>query len=240
MASNLLKSIKSFGFISGIRVYKAFKHTGDISMNLPHVKHPIVMRGQTTDAGTFKKIFLDKEYDVNLDFKPTYILDAGAYIGLSPLYFSRKYPEAKIVCIEPSEANYKLLMQNAQMPNIVCIKGAVWSKSGNLELVDAQKHNGNEVIESDSGSIKSYSIEDIMEIHGMPHIDILKIDVEGAELEIFSKGFENWLPKTRVIMIELHDRKKPGCSTVFHSVMDRYGFTYYTKGENEIAINSKF
>ena len=92
MASNLLKSIKSFGFIGGIRAYLAFKENDDISMKLPHIKHSIRMRGQTSDAGTFKKIFLDKEYDVNLDFQPNYIVAAGACIGLSPIYFSLKYP----------------------------------------------------------------------------------------------------------------------------------------------------
>jgi FkbM family methyltransferase len=236
MASSLVKSVKRFGLINGIKVYKAIKKKGSISLTLPGLKHQVKMRSQTSDKRTFKKIFLDREYDINLSFIPKFILDAGAYIGLSPIYFSLKYPEAKIVCIEPSESNYQLLIQNAQSPNITCIKGAVWSHSGRVNLIDSINHNGYQVIETEHGSIKAYSIEEIMLMHEMTHIDILKLDVEGAELEIFSRGFENWLLNTKVIMIELHDRKKSECSEVFYNAINRYGFKYYSKGENEIAI----
>jgi FkbM family methyltransferase len=126
-------------------------------------------------------------------------VDAGAYIGLSPVFFSLKYPDAKIVCVEPNEANYQLLLQNAQLPNITCVKGAIWNQSGHLDLKNSAKQNAHKVIESDSGSVRAYTIDEIMQLHNIPHIDILKMDVEGAELEIFSKGFEKWLPKQKLL-----------------------------------------
>jgi hypothetical protein len=45
---------------------------------------------------------------------------------------------------------------------------------------------------------------------GFHHVDILKIDIEGAELEVFSNGAEEWLSRVNLIIIETHDRFRPG------------------------------
>ena len=64
------------------------------------------------------------------------------------------------------------------------------------------------------------------------HIDILKLDVEGAEKEIFSSNYEDWLPKTKVLIIELHDRMRKGCSKVVFSAISEYNFSLDISGEN--------
>jgi hypothetical protein len=52
-------------------------------------------------------------------------------------------------------------------------------------------------------------------------IDLLKIDIEGAEAELFSTNYESWLPKTRVIVIELHDAN---CTKIVKTVLSQYNF----------------
>ena len=72
------------------------------------------------------------------------------------------------------------------------------------------------------------------------YIDILKLDIEGSEKEVFSAGFENWMPKTKVIIIELHDAMKPGCSRAVFAAVNKYNFSFNIKGENIIFTNLSF
>jgi hypothetical protein len=52
--------------------------------------------------------------------------------------------------------------------------------------------------------------------HSIQRIDLLKIDAEGAEVEIL-EDYKNWIDLVQVICCELHDRFKPGCSQAFES-----------------------
>ena len=67
-------------------------------------------------------------------------------------------------------------------------------------------------------------------------IDILKLDIEGAEKEVFTSNYHRWLPKTRILIVELHDRMKAGCSSAFIKAMADYNFTIHPKGENFLCI----
>ena len=74
--------------------------------------------------------------------------------------------------------------------------------------------------------------------YGITVLDLVKIDIEGAEKELFENGYEKWLPKTRVLVVELHDRMKPGCSKSVFSAICQYDFSFSHKGENLIFTNN--
>ena len=59
---------------------------------------------------------------------------------------------------------------------------------------------------------------------GFEKIDLLKLDVEGAEREIFDADDLDWMSITHAIMIELHDRFRPGCEAAFLNAARRFGF----------------
>ena len=67
--------------------------------------------------------------------------------------------------------------------------------------------------------------------YSINEIDILKLDVEGAEKDIFSKNID-WIPKVKLLIVELHDRIVPGCSREFFASTSQYKFEEYRKGEN--------
>jgi hypothetical protein len=58
----------------------------------------------------------------------------------------------------------------------------------------------------------------------MPHIDFLKMNIEGSEKEVFTKNYESWLPKTTAMLIELHDGKNAGCSSTVFNTIQQYNF----------------
>jgi FkbM family methyltransferase len=240
---NFFRSIASLGLKEGLSVYVQLKNETITKIKLSSLNNDIYLRGRSSDIPTLKKIFIKKEYDATIGFEPKIIVDAGAYIGLSALFFAAKYPKAHIICIEPNKDNYAFLKRNTEgYKNITCLNTAVWNTSRLLEVKDyGHGHWGFVVEETDKESAESFtstSISDLIKKYNINGIDILKIDIEGAEKEMFSNNFHAWLPRTKVIMIELHDHFKKGCSTAFYDALKQHNFTSYERGENIIAINN--
>jgi hypothetical protein len=93
-----------------------------------------------------------------------------------------------------------------------------------------------EVASIQEESFEAVTIGELLKNSGYEKIDILKLDIEGAEKEIFSDGYEDWLGKVNIIIIELHDWYRPGCSEAVYSALNKYKFISYKKGENTIFI----
>ena len=91
-----------------------------------------------------------------------------------------------------------------------------------------------EVLENDKYDIESITLDEIIETKKWDTIDILKIDIEGAEKQLFESNYENWLPKTKVIMIETHDRMLPKCSYKVMKTINDYNFILYTTTEGTL------
>ena len=64
-----------------------------------------------------------------------------------------------------------------------------------------------------------------MDLGKIDTVDIFKIDVEGAEKELFSANYEKWLEKTNVIIIELHDSFRDGCTEELNNATKSYKFS---------------
>ena len=65
------------------------------------------------------------------------------------------------------------------------------------------------------GTIRGITMNELFDEFGIDRIDLLKLDIEGAEKEVFGSGPTAWLDRVGVIAIELHDCFKPGCSGGF-------------------------
>ncbi len=223
-----------------IFAFNRFKKNSIFKINLNTAKFPIFLRENSSDSDTFYQIFYYKGYNVDFNFEPKVIVDCGANIGLASVYFKNKYPQAKIISVEPASSNFEMLVKNTEKyDDIHCLQAGIWNKNAILKVVD----NGygewgfmtEEVDTEGPDTIKSVSIDGLMEKYNLDHIDILKIDIEGSEKELFEKNYEKWLPKVKVILIELHDGMKEGCIRTFFKAMVNYKFTMRYKGENIIC-----
>ncbi len=76
-----------------------------------------------------------------------------------------------------------------------------------------------------------------MAANNIKQIDLLKIDIEGAELELFQSNYEQWLPRVKVVVIELHDHLRPGCSSAFNNAINSINHRKAQQGENIIIYN---
>ena len=229
--------------------YHAFKIFAKIHLNridsftLPSYKNRIKLRRNTSDIDTFLQVIVYREYDINFQFEPAVIIDGGANIGLFSVFMKHKFPDAKIISVEPDEENFQLLKENiAGYKDIFCEQAGLWHKQSNIVVHD--KHNLGKwgfVVEetSDDSKLKSLTINNLMERHSLDRIDLLKLDIETSEKELFSDNYQTWLPKTKMIVIELHDKLKKGCSHAFFSAVNESikDYSYSIRGESTIIIN---
>jgi FkbM family methyltransferase len=168
---------------------------------------------------------------------PEVIIDCGANVGLVSLFYKRKFPKATIVAVEPEPTNFKILSQNtAAYPDIHCLNCGIWNKPAILEIHDHGLGKWGfmteEVEEENDKTIQAISIDEIMSRFNFKKIDILKVDIEGSEKEMFEKNYEKWLPYVKVVVIELHDNMRPGCASAFFKALSNYNFEFKIHGHN--------
>ena len=233
---------KRFGY-HGVNfiVQKYLKQNKLVTFSHPDYKYPIFIRNNTTDIPTFYQTIYNEDYNIAYDFHPKVIIDCGANIGLATVFFKNKFPEAKIISIEPEQSNFNLLLKNtSKYSDVFCLNGGIWNKATNLVIQDSGKGNWGfrckETSNSNEFSVRAIPLGEIIKEHNIDCIDILKIDIEGSEKELFESNVENWLPKTRVIIIETHDRINPGASKSFFKAINDYDFSMTHRGENMICF----
>ncbi|MBR1420039.1 MAG: FkbM family methyltransferase [Selenomonadaceae bacterium] len=218
---------------------------------------PLVYRPNTTDLVIARLIFEFLCYSIDTksvfppamkNFKPRFIIDGGANVGYASVFFANRYPECeKIVAIEPEIDNFEMLKYNTQYyPQVESIRAALWNQEIDLSVEmhpmfdSPTAYYTHEISENDQSqeSIRGVTIGKIFRESGFKYIDILKLDVEGAEKEIFSDegNYQEWLPFVKVLIIELHDRMKRGCSRNLFRAMGFYETFFTISQENLIFI----
>jgi FkbM family methyltransferase len=204
------------------------------------LRYPITIRTPPrSDPSVFDQIFVQRHYRCLDDLRPRTILDLGANVGLSSVWFISRCPKARIIAVEPDPRNFKLLKQNcAQYPGIIPILGAVWSECCRLKLVRGEYLDGGDwatqVAPAKRGCVQGFDIPALMHRSGLNSIDLLKIDIERADVELFRHGTAAWLPSVRNICIELHDRE---CEDIFFSALEPYTYDMSLSGELTICRN---
>lgn len=215
---------------------------------VPGISQPVKIRPRTSDKYCFEQIFLEDCYDLGLPQDPRFIVDGGANVGYASIFFANRYPNASIVAVEPDPSNFSALLANIQTyPQIKAIQGAIWHKAQPV-VVDssddswaafvtdpdsAPEHN------SSAATAQGLTVAELLQISAEGEIDILKLDIEGTEKQIFSAPDCSWLDKTKLLIIELHDRMVPGCSEALDKAVRAYSFRREVRGENTILINGK-
>lgn len=206
-----------------------------VKIQINDIKHPFYIRNHSSDVWMFQNVIVKQEYLFAYESPPKYIIDAGANIGMSAIWFANKFPEAKIIAIEPETSNYELLKENCRpYPNISTVHAAVWHKNGEIELLNPGRgYYGFVTQDSNQNStnlVQALTIQQIMADAQINRIDLLKMDIEGAEKEVL-ENCHPWINKTSSLTIELHDRFKPGCSKSFIECA-KYFNKVWQQGEN--------
>lgn len=251
MISSIKYYYSRFGASGVISAIKAKLGSSNDLMKVERkeIKNPFYLRLKTSDIPTFDQVFIQQEYDFDTVRTPKVIVDAGANIGLASIYFANKYPDAKIIALEPEQSNFKLLEVNVSVyPNIIPVHAALWNKSEKINLVDPGlgkwgfmtevKNTSDGLLGNTCHEVEAMTVDKIMQTFNLEKIDILKMDIEGAEKEVFSDS-SLWIEKVDSLIVELHDRMKAGCSRSFYNGSN--GFSgEWTQGENVYLSRDNF
>lgn len=181
---------------------------------LPCMVKPVAIRTGMSDMQVFHDIFIWGEYSF---LKPvaerTTVLDIGANVGYSSTYFAGIYPKCDVVAVELVHSNFEQLSRNTEFlgKRITTLEAAVWSHNDGVSIADdtfrdgdAWSHHASEAKDGKS-LVPSITMFELMRKHAMPHVNICKIDIEGAEFELFATGNRRWVDNCDVILLEIHE-----------------------------------
>jgi FkbM family methyltransferase len=235
-----LSTVGFSGLLYAIKA-KVTNSTVFFKLNRQDCKYPFRLRIPSSDVPTYHQVFINQEYDFLVETQPKVIVDAGANIGLASIYFANKYPGAKIIAIEPEQSNFELLKENiAPYPNIIPVQAALWHKNEEINLIDPRlgkwgfmtemKNSSENIPGNICHAVVAMTVDKIIKDYNLAKIDILKIDIEGAEKEVFSDT-SSWIEKVDSLIIELHERMKIGCNRSFYCGSNGFD-NEWKQGEN--------
>lgn len=213
--------------LTGELLQKGYKFNQD--KNLLHLNYKInnddynfELKKKTSDALVFHQIIIKEEfknvinYMMSKSISCNLMIDAGANIGLTTIYFKSFFHNLKIFSLEPSEEVFSRLERNIQinnLQNVTLINKGIWSHStrlkGDYSFLDGLDWSFRlvEAKENDQALFEVCSISDLITEYKMESIDFLKMDIEGGESEVFkSNANMEWLAHVKVIAIEIHDQ----------------------------------
>lgn len=156
------------------------------------------------------EILMDGVYNVpvaRLLGEPKIIVDLGANVGIAALAMAAQFPKARVVCVEPHPETAALLRYNLAClgDRANAIEAAVSGEPGIIRLNLATEHyNASVVLNSANGvNVRAMTIEQVMVETGICQIDILKMDIEGAE-KLILPAQPHWLQSVGFLTVELH------------------------------------
>ena len=197
-------------------------------VDLAQLVHPIYLRAGTSDLWVFDQIFLYCELETDFGEDLGRIIDAGANIGLASVYLANRFPNAQILALEVDAQNFELSVKNPRAyPQIMPLPKGLWNHRAKLAIDnpqdDAWAYTVSETDDETHSAINGVGVADLLRDFGWQRVDVLKMDIEGAELEVLSAGTEEWIDCIGVLAIEVH-YQRVGCWEAFARIAEQSSF----------------
>ncbi len=221
-----------------------FRFRGDSAADRAIVEQIFTQQDYSVEHWAHGRLLLRLHDEVSRAGLAPLILDAGANIGASAVYFAAEYPGSVVYAIEPEPNNAALLRMNCAGRNVRIFEGAVGAEDGTMFLVDPGLGDFGYRVES-AGEIE-VPVSSVATL--MREVDrsqmfplIFKIDIEGGEARLFEKNTE-WVDDFPLIVVELHDWLLPfqGSSRNFLKTIAAREFEVVHRGENLFCFNASF
>lgn len=211
------------------------------------LKHSLFLRGgNSSDFEIFEQIFNFEEYRAICKLLSENkiqgaILDLGANIGLSSVYFERHVDNSPILAIEPDPFNYKILVKNTEnYPTIQALNYSIAHVDNLLFTIHDNFRDGKEwsktVQASTNGSISGITIQSLIQKFHLNEIALLKMDIEGYEKYIFENSDLSFLDFVKVIAVEVHEEFIS--KNAVYEKLKAFGFIVWETGELIVGLKA--
>lgn len=211
-----------------------------------------IRAGASSDIQVLSQVFRDNEYEPLIaeikkrgkEKQIRFVMDAGTNVGYTTVYLKQFFAGADILAIEPDASNMAQVIKNIELnnlQNIQTITAGLWSQDAWLQLVKPGGDRNEWAFYVTPSAIptglRAFSIASLFSRYSFQTIDILKMDIEGSEKELFKQGsgIETMLAKTRFLAMEIHDDKAD--RPQINNVLKQNNFTWFDAGELTIATN---
>lgn len=209
---------------------------------IPDSTYEVWLRLRTSDVLVFGQVFLQREYDsLDLPEDAEAIVDLGGNVGYAAVFLGLRYPRAQLVVLEPEPGNFAMLRENtvALGERVRPVRAAAWTHDGVVNLQTALPDGSPmgswafQVSDRPAQAITScMTLQTVFDRHGFETVDILKVDIEGAELEVFTQAPPDVLRRARLVIVETHDRFRPGSEAAVRRALAGAFEELRPKGEN--------
>ena len=169
----------------------------------------IYLRMASLDVRVFRNIFIRQDYALPAGpaGEAASIVDLGAYTGFSTLYCARRYPSATVIALEPDDENYACFQKNVgdylASGRVKALQACVSNVTGTVQFKMQGESWARSMVAKGGVEVPAFSLTDLFEKYGLEKVDILKMDIEGAEKQVFESAGE-WLDRVGWILIEIH------------------------------------
>lgn len=208
-----IKLIETFSIKDCLRLFIAYT----CGIKLLQVRsrkypHPFWLRPRTSDIRVAYEIFTKEELAMEWPLKtpPSSIIDGGANVGYATLALKNRWSDSQIVAYEPDHSNFSVLSLNCRkLSTTSLVEKGIWGKPCKLRVRPETTSTAwglqfEPTFEFDQNGIPADSIPMILETLPKKHCDLLKLDIEGAETNVFSQEDLSWIKQVSVIIIETH------------------------------------
>lgn len=168
---------------------------------------PIFIRSHTTDISVLGEIVVSKGYAAVDSFRSNgLVVDLGANTGLFTRWILARCPQARVIAVEPEPGNLDCLAMNVEGRNVRIVRAAIGAWVRDVELHTSTGEHGFTMMGAPKAgrpAIKVPVVTMASILDGDEPIDLLKVDIEGAEAELFS-NCAGWIGRVKTILVECH------------------------------------
>lgn len=165
---------------------------------------PLTIPDSASFVFMFEEIFFKKIYKFTSQSKKPLIIDCGANIGLSVLFFKQQFPDSRIIAFEPDDQIFQVLQKNVNsfgLDKVELVNKGVWAETGTLSF-KREGADGGQIDFENKISEYSVKVTRLSDYLNEP-VEFLKIDIEGAETVVLEEC-KNKLINVKYIFVEYH------------------------------------
>jgi FkbM family methyltransferase len=252
---------RAIGVIGAMRILtaRALRRNRSVPVQVRGLKKALELNPIGSDPFVMSQIFGWQEYfpgqkivqrlrsiarDWIADGVRPIIVDGGANVGYSSLFFANLFPEARVIAIEPDGTSFETLRRNCQgAAAIRPLHGALWKNNDGVVIEERAQGSWSSRVGAARGkdqSVPSFTLRDLLRNEECARVLVLKLDIEGAEREVAAAS-PDVIRSAMCIMIEPHDFMLPGyacMAPLFRALADTL-FDTHVSGENLFFFSSE-
>lgn len=186
----------------------------EVAVNLRGFDGPVWLRSHTTDISVLGELVGSDAYGPLVRHLrpgagdgsgPVTIVDLGANTGLAARWIHAACAGGRMVCVEPEPGNIGVLRRNlAGVPSTLVVPACVGGRERRVSLATTNGEFAFAMHDDGEGDVAVVTMDRILDEAGVGCIDVLKCDIEGAEVELF-EDCSSWIDRVRTAVVECHD-----------------------------------